>query len=62
MSPRLHRLLGGAPGPVLVRLVFLSLAFIALLGLTPMTLLRRALGIASDIFGLGFDAVRQIGR
>jgi hypothetical protein len=27
-----------------------------------MTLLRRALGIASDIFGLGFDAVRQIGR
>jgi hypothetical protein len=65
MSPRLHRLLGGAPGPVLVKLIFLSLlvgAFIALLGLTPLTLLRRAWDIASGIFGLGFDAVRQIGR
>jgi hypothetical protein len=64
VSPNLQRFLGGSPGPVLVKLVFLSLlvgAFIALLGLTPLALLDRLVRIAREVFGLGFDAVREVG-
>ena len=64
MSPNLRRFLGGSPGPVLVKLLFLSLlvgAFMALLGLTPLALLDRLVRIARDVFGLGFDAIRQVG-
>ncbi len=60
----LNRLLGGSPGSVLVKLVFLSLlvgAFMALLGLTPVALLDRLIRIVRDVFGLGFDGVRQVG-
>ena len=64
MSPNLQRFFGGSPGPVLVKLVFLSLlvgAFIALLGLTPFELLDRLVRIVREVFGLGFDAVREVG-
>ena len=64
MSPNLQRFFGGSPGPVLVKLVFLSLlvgAFVALLGLTPFELLDRLVRIVREVFGLGFDAVREVG-
>jgi Family of unknown function (DUF6460) len=57
--------LGGSPLSVLVRLVFLSLlvgAFLAFLDITPMQLVDRVLGGLRSVFGLSFDAVRDIGR
>jgi hypothetical protein len=64
MSSNLQRFLGGSPGSVLVKLVFLSLlvgAFMALIGLTPFTLIDRLVHIVRDVFGLGFDALRDVG-
>ena len=57
--------LGGSPLSVLVRLVFLSLlvgAFLAFLDITPMQLIDRVLGGLRSVFGLSFEAVRDIGR
>jgi hypothetical protein len=57
--------LGGSPLSVLVRLVFLSLlvgAFLAFLDITPMQLVDRVLGGLRSVFGLSFEAVRDIGR
>ena len=65
MTSSLQRLLGGSPGSVLVRLLFLSLlvgAFMALLDLTPFGLVDRVIRIVRDVFGLGFDALREVGR
>ena len=61
----LHRLLGGSPIALLAKLLFLSLVIGAImsgLGLTPATMLARAVAAARSLFGLGFDAVRDIGR
>jgi hypothetical protein len=61
----LNRFLGGSPGAVLVRLVFLSLlvgAFMAFLGLTPFGLIDQVATWLRSIFDLSFDTVRQIGR
>jgi hypothetical protein len=61
----LQRFMGGSPGAVLVKLVFLSLivgAFLAFLGLTPFALFDRLAQAFRSIFGLGFDALRDIGR
>ena len=57
--------LGGSPLSVLVRLVFLSLlvgAFLAFLDITPMQLVDRVLSGLRSVFGLSFEAVRDIGR
>jgi hypothetical protein len=60
-----NRFLGGSPGAVLVRLIFLSLlvgAFMAFLGLTPFGLIDQLVVWLRSIFDLSFDTVRQIGR
>ena len=60
-----NRFLGGSPGAVLVRLIFLSLlvgAFMAFLGLTPFGLIDQLTVWLRSIFDLSFDTVRQIGR
>jgi hypothetical protein len=61
----LHRLMGGSPGSVLVKLIFLSLlvgAFMAYFGLTPFGLIDAVFGWLGSIFDLSFETVRQIGR
>jgi hypothetical protein len=57
--------LGGSPLSILVKLIFLSLlvgALLAFLNLTPFDLLDRIMRLLRSIFGLSFDAVRDIGR
>jgi hypothetical protein len=57
--------LGGSPLSVLVKLIFLSLlvgAFLAFLDVTPFELGDRIMRLLRSMFGLSFDAVRDIGR
>ena len=57
--------LGGSPIAVLVRLIFLSLlvgAFLAFLGKTPFDLVDQLMRLMRSMFGLSFDAIRDIGR
>lgn len=57
--------LGGSPLTILVKLVFLSLlvgALLAFLDVTPADLVNRVIRMLRSIFGLSFDAVRDIGR
>jgi hypothetical protein len=61
----LNRFLGGAPGTVLVKLVFLSLlvgAFMAFLDITPFGLVNQVVEWVGSIFDLSFETVREIGR
>lgn len=61
----LNRLLGGSPGAVLVKLLFLSLlvgAFMAFLGVTPIELIDRIFRWLQSIFDLSFETVREVGR
>ena len=61
----LNRFLGGSPGSVIVKLVFLSLlvgAFLAFLGLTPFLLIDRLFGWIRSVFDLSFETVREVGR
>jgi hypothetical protein len=61
----LTRFLGGPPGAVLAKLVFLSIlvgAFLALFGLTPPDLFRGIKGLIDRIVDLGFGFVREILR
>ena len=56
---------GGSPLSVLVKLIFLSLlvgAFLAFLDVTPFELANRVMRGLRSMFGLSFDAVRDIGR
>jgi Family of unknown function (DUF6460) len=64
MSSNLQRFLGGSPGSVLVRLVFLSLvvgAFLAFLDITPVELIERLTRTLRVLLGNGFEAVRRLG-
>jgi hypothetical protein len=57
--------LGGSPLSILVKLIFLSLlvgALLAFLDVTPADLINRLIRMLRSIFGLSFDAVRDIGR
>ena len=57
--------LGGSPLSVLVKLIFLSLlvgAFLAFLDVTPFELVDRIVRLLRSMFGLSFEAVRDIGR
>lgn len=57
--------LGGSPLSILVKLIFLSLlvgALLAFLNVTPFDLVNRVTRLFRSIFGLSFDAVRDIGR
>ncbi len=61
----LNRFLGGSPGSVAVRLVFLSLlvgAFLAFLDVTPFALAGRLFGWLRSILDLSFETVREVGR
>jgi hypothetical protein len=61
----LTRFLGGSPGAVLVKLIFLSLlvgAFMSMLGITPPDLLDRAFDLIRAIRDLGIDAFGSFGR
>jgi hypothetical protein len=61
----LNRFLGGSPGAVLVKLVFLSLlvgAFMAFLDITPIGLVERLFRWLRSILNLSFDTVRDVGR
>ena len=65
MGGSVHRLLGGPPGAVLVRLLFLSIlvgALLALFGITPGGLLHRAVDMARAVYDLGFDTFSEVGR
>lgn len=56
----MQRILGGSPAAVIVKLVFLSLlvgAFMSLLGLTPETLVARAVALGRGLWEAGFDAI-----
>jgi hypothetical protein len=60
----LNRFLGGSPGSVLVKLVFLSLlvgAFMAFLGLTPLGLIEGLFNWISSFLDLSFDTVKEVG-
>ena len=59
------RFLGGSPGAVLVKLIFLSLlvgAFMAMLGLTPFALVAGIVDWARSALDLSFETVRDVGR
>jgi hypothetical protein len=62
---RLQDFLGGPLWSVLIKLIFLSLlvgAFLAFLDVTPLELFDHGFHLARSVFGLGFDAIRDIGR
>jgi hypothetical protein len=61
----LDRFLGGSPGAVFMKLVFVSLIVGALmmwLDLHPLDLWRGLVRFADRIWSLGFDAVREVGE
>ena len=65
MAQDLSRFLGGSPGAVLVKLVFVSLlvgAFLALFGLTPPDISRGVKNLIDGVLDLGFGAVREVLR
>ncbi len=64
MSNTLARWLGGPPGAVLLKLIFLSIvvgAFLAMLGLTPPDLLQGLRNLFHSLYNLGFGAIRRVG-
>jgi hypothetical protein len=59
----LIRFLGGPPGGVFLRLLFVSLiagAFLMWLDIRPWDILRGLKELVDRIWGLGFDAIREI--
>ena len=59
----LNRLMGGSPGPVVVKLVFLSLlvgAFMAFLDVTPLALIEGLVSWFRSIFDMSFETVRDL--
>jgi len=60
-----QRLLGGPPGAVLAKLVFMSVlvgAFLAVFGITPPDLFHAVREVFHRVFGFGFEALREAGR
>ncbi|HET6376061.1 MAG TPA: DUF6460 domain-containing protein [Methylocella sp.] len=59
----LYRFLGGSPGPVFLRLLFVSLivgAFLMWLDIRPIDIFHAVRGLIDRIWALGFDAIREI--
>ena len=59
----LTRFLGGSPGGVFLRLLFVSLivgAFLMWLDIRPLDIFRAITDLVNRIWGLGFDAIREI--
>jgi hypothetical protein len=62
-NPKLERALGGSPGSVLLKLLFLSLivgAVMALLGLSPRGLFDAIGSFVRSVLNLGADAVWEV--
>lgn len=62
--PNLTRFLGGSPGSVLAKLIFLSLlvgAFMAFLGITPFRLIEGLFNWISSILDLSLETVKEVG-
>ena len=61
----INRFLGGSPGSVLAKLIFLSLlvgAFMAFLGITPFGLIEGLYHWVASVFDLSLDTIVEIGR
>jgi Family of unknown function (DUF6460) len=59
----LNRFLGGSPGSVFLRLLFVSLivgAFLMWLDIRPWDVFRGITDLINRIWGLGFDAIREV--
>ena len=59
----LNRFLGGSPGGVFLRLLFVSLivgAFLMWLDIRPWDIFRGLQQLVDRFWGLGFDAIREI--
>lgn len=60
----LTRFLGGSPGSVLAKLIFLSLlvgAFMAFLNITPFRLIEGVFNWISSMLDLSLETVKQVG-
>jgi hypothetical protein len=60
----LTRFLGGSPGAVLAKLIFLSLlvgAFMAFLGITPLGLIEGLFDWISSVLDLSLETVKEVG-
>jgi hypothetical protein len=60
----LSRFLGGSPGSVLAKLIFLSLlvgAFMAFLDITPLALIEGLFDWISSVLDLSLDTVKDVG-
>jgi hypothetical protein len=60
-----QRFLGGSPGAVLVKLVFLSIlvgAFLSLFGLTPPDIIRGVKHLIDSLLSMGTEAIREVLR
>ena len=61
----LTRFLGGSPGSVLVKLIFLSLlvgAFLAFLDITPVRLIEGVFNWVASVLNLSLETVLEVGR
>jgi hypothetical protein len=59
------RFLGGSPGSVIVKLVFLSIVVgfaLSLFGLTPPDLIRGIKSIIDGVLNMGTEAIREVLR
>ena len=60
----LSRFLGGSPGSVLAKLIFLSLlvgAFMAFLDITPLGLIEGLVNWISSVLDLSLETVKEVG-
>jgi len=61
----IYRFLGGSPGGVFLRLIFVSLivgAFLMWLDIRPEDIFRGIMQLVDRIWSLGFDAIREIAK
>ncbi|WP_084572832.1 DUF6460 domain-containing protein [Methylocapsa aurea] len=62
-EPPLNRFLGGSPGSVFLRLLFVSLivgAFLMWFDIRPQDIFRGVIDLINRIWALGFDAIREV--
>jgi hypothetical protein len=62
---QIQRFLGGSPGSVLAKLIFLSIlvgAALSLFGLTPPDIIRGVKHIVDGILSMGTEAIREVLR
>lgn len=60
----MNRFIGGSPGSVLAKLIFLSLlvgAFMAFLDITPFGLIEGLFNWVRSVFDLSLDTVKEVG-